>query len=247
MRKHDRHARLSPRIDAEAFHEIVAAENLACARLDPAFGLRIDSEGILDLAFAKHGRIVLVPFLLIQAGMLLMRETSPYIWPAWLPPMRESVAHEIESAIDPWIKSLIVGRFADAEALRVIRRRRGRPCVGRARARVRVSRRRIDRRGPARGGAVRLRAAVRSRQAGSDQDAGVDGAAIGARAQSVRADLGDAERNEVARRWFDLDDSDRRAAGAPPKCGSAPTTPAWARPCALPSEPRPVPASGSSR
>src|ERR1700727_1576325 len=113
MRRHSRHARLAPRVDSEAFHQTVKAENLVSARLDPGFGLRIDSEGLLDLAFAKDGKIVLVPFLLMQAVMMLMRESSPYIWPSWIPPLRESVAREIEGLLDPWIKSLMAGRFAN--------------------------------------------------------------------------------------------------------------------------------------
>jgi hypothetical protein len=207
LKRHSRHARLAPCIDAEAFHEIVRAENLISARLDPGYGLRIDSEGLLDLAFAKHGRVVLVPFLLLQAMMLLMRESSPYIWPSWIPPFRESVAREIEDLLDPWTKSLLSARFAndetfalfgdDTEARGLAQEARSFGFLGAAPT----------------DGVIRAiapyvfaqRFALGKTVDIADSD-GAAGASILARsAKSVSADLRDARRSEVARRWFDLD------------------------------------------
>jgi hypothetical protein len=207
MRKHDRHARLAPRIDPEAFHHVVRAENLVSAKLDPGFALRIDGEGLLDLAFARDGKVVLVPFLLMQAVMMLMRECSPYIWPTWIPPLRESVAREIESLLDPWIKSLMVARFANdecfalfgenAEARALAERARDYGFLGAA---------------PTDGVIRRIapyvfaqRFARGKRVAVTDAD-GATGAAILARiAGSVEAELLDAGRCEAASRWFGLE------------------------------------------
>jgi len=207
MRRHDRHGRLATRIDAEAFHEIVCAENLVSAKLDPGFGLRVDSPGLLDLSFANDGRVVLVPFLLLHAAMLLVRETSPYIWPAWLPPLREHVALEIEERLDPWVKSLVVARFANEECFKLFgRNAQAHALAHRAREFGFLGAAPTDEAMRAIAPYVYAQRFSRGRRVSIDDAGGAAGAAILARsASSVRADLGDAERADAARRWFDLD------------------------------------------
>jgi hypothetical protein len=215
MRRHARHARLAPRIDAETFHHVVKAENLVSARLDPGFGLRIDSEGLLDLAFAKDGRFVLVPFLLVQAVMVLMRESSPYIWPSWIPPLRESVARSVEDLIDPWIKSLMIARFSNDESFALFGDDvAARELAQRARDFGFLGAASTD-------GVLRTIAPYvyaqrfgRGKRVAIADEWGASGASILARsAQAVSAGLADPERSKAARVWFDLDVFDDAAIG----------------------------------
>ena len=207
MRRHGRHARFAPRIDSEAFHHIVRPEYLVSARLDPGFALRIDSEGLLDLAFARDGKIVLLPFVLMQAVMMLMRESSPYIWPIWMPPLRENVARDIEGLLEPWIKSLMLGRFANDEYFALF----GTDTVARAqaeRARAYGFLGAAETDGVLRAVSPYIyaqRFASDKRVSIVDRD-GASGAAILARSsREIRADLLDDERAALARCWFGLD------------------------------------------
>lgn len=203
MRQHDRFAQLVPYIDAERFHRVVHAEHLAAARLDTGFSARIDNYGTLDLVFVARDEIQVVPFIVVQGLMLFLREASPFVWPAWLPPTRGALVREIEAAVEPWLRSLAVARFVNGEAVKffdcapefreLFARVRALGFVGAAAtedAIVAVSPYVFAQRFAA-GGRVAI-ADVR----------GAGGAAILARRATVHVDLGDRSRNEDAGRWF---------------------------------------------
>jgi hypothetical protein len=150
---------------------------------------------------------VLLPFVLVQAVMMLMRESSPYIWPLWIPPLRANIAREIEGVLEPWIKSLMLARFTNHEHFRLF----GDDAAAHAKAeRARA----FGFLGAAETDGV-LRAVapyIYAQRFGGDKRIaivdrdGASGAAILARsAREVRADLLDDERAALAREWFGLE------------------------------------------
>jgi hypothetical protein len=207
MRRHRRYAQLAPHIDPETFHETVRAEYLISAHLDPAFSTRVDNPGVLDLAFMRDGRVVVVPFLTVQGAMLYVRESSPFIWPAWLPPLRADVARAIEDEIEPWLRALSLGRFLNGEILKCFSDDAGvRAVVAHAAENGFLGAAPADRVLASIAPYVyALRFANGNRVAIVDGDA-ASGAAILARwASVVDVDLGDARKAAAARQWFDLD------------------------------------------
>jgi hypothetical protein len=207
MRQHRRYARLAQRYDPEVFRRVVRAENLVSARLDPGFALRIDSEGLLDLVFTDGRDFVVVPFVVVQAVMLLVRERSPYIWPSWLPPLRDDVVCDIEARIDPWTSSLILARFANEEAVRLFGDDAGaHALVERARERGFLGAAKTERVMHAVAPYVYAMRFAKGRSVCVRDRDGASGAALLARdAACVDVDLGDMEAMADAARWFGLE------------------------------------------
>lgn len=207
MRQHARFARLAPRIDSERFHRIVRAERLAAARLDPGYSVRIDNYGCLDLVFADGDDVQVVPYLILQGMMLFLREASPFVWPAWLPPLRADVLREIEAAVEPWLRSLAIARFVNGETVKFFDAASAdvRELFARARAAGFL--------GAATTEAVLVSVSpyvfaqrfARDRRVAVVDSRGAGGAAILARVASVDVDLGDAALARDAARWFGLD------------------------------------------
>ena len=196
-------ARYAPFLEPERFARVVGAPHLVAARLQPSYCNW--PQGWLDLVFARDGEFALVPFVQIDPPMISVRESSPLIWPAWLP-FEEPAVAALEELIEPWLLSHAlltgishehVGFFtADAEL-------RAQFDAARA-ARFLCAAPAND---------VLLDAApyiyaqrfVKSRRVGVDSRDGAFGASILAvSAASVHADLGDDARNELARSWYGL-------------------------------------------
>jgi hypothetical protein len=204
VRLHDRFSRLAPFINAERVSDVVTADRLVAARLDPGFSLRY--EGLLDLVFERDGTVVLIPFLVIQGAMLLARESSPFIWPSWLPPLRAAAARAIEDRLEPWLRSLTVARFHDAQMLRSFDDRAG------------VRGLLEDARGSDFLCAAPIESALSQvspyvyalrfagRRIAIVDENGAYGASLLTRAGAiVDADLQDPQRAALARHWYDLD------------------------------------------
>ena len=207
MRRHARFQALAPKYDVELFHEIVRSEHLCAARLDPGINVRMDGEGLLDLTFAKGGCVVVVPLVIVQSVMLVLRDKTPFIWPAWLPPARRETLRQIEERLDPWLSSLTQGRFLDHEVLEFfgsdsaahdfVRRARAAGFLGAAPYET----------------ALRMAAPYvyamrfgRGRRVLARDANGASGAAMLARvAGSIEMDLGDRLVEADATRWFGLD------------------------------------------
>lgn len=176
------------------------------ARLDTGYSVRIDNYGCLDLTFASEGAFANVPFVLVQGTMLFMRQGSAFVWPRWLPPMRKDLTRAIEAALEPWLRSLTIGRFLngevvryfgdDVEAHRAFERARSLGFLGAAPTE--------DVMRDVAPYVYALRFAQGARVAVRDPR-GASGAALLARAGAVDARLGDAAAEEAARRWFGLE------------------------------------------
>jgi hypothetical protein len=202
MRRHGRFAALAPAIDGALFHELAHPQLLICARLDPGISGRF--EGWLDLVFSDGERFLLVPYIVIQGLMIATRESSPFVWPGWLPPMRDALARDLEDLLEPWLRSLVVARFHSEEVLRFFTDDAPlRDAVARAREHgflgAAPSERVMSELAPY----VYARRFSDGANIGIVDVAGSSGAALLARsAASVRADLGDPERNALAQRWY---------------------------------------------
>lgn len=205
MRRHNRFARLAPAFDLESFHEVVRAEHLACARLEPGLGDRY--EGLLDLVFAREDRIALVPFVVVAGMMVLLRESSPFVWPAWLPALRRATVEEIEDAVEPWLRALTMARVDGEERFRIFAPDAGtRATIEAARAAGWLCAAPSDTVLPAVAPYAYAQRFARGKRVAIEDRAGAYGAALLARtAQATRASLGDAELEARARRWFGSD------------------------------------------
>lgn len=205
IRRHQRYARLAPYVVPERFAEIVRPEFLVAARLEPGISTRY--EGWLDLTFVRDGAVALVPYVIVAGTMLLERESSPLVWPDWLPPMREAVAVGIEERVMPWLASLTIARFCsdettqtfgeDAAAHAVFARARDAGFLGAAPAGRMLA--------AAAPYVYAMRYARGARIAVSDID-GASGASMLARAGArIDAELGSQARSDLAARWFGID------------------------------------------
>ena len=206
MRVHRRFGQLAPKIDAERFHRLVRPEHLAAGRLDTGYSARIDNYGLLDLLFSDGAETISIPYLIVQGMQLFMREASPFVWPAWLPPTRKDVARQIEEALEPWLRAQTIARFAGGEIVaRFGTDEKAHAAFDRARScgflgAAPTERVLVD----AAPYVYALRFARDARIAVRDPD-GATGAAILARVGSVDVDLGDEARTAEARSWFGLD------------------------------------------
>jgi hypothetical protein len=210
MRRHSRFAQLAPAVDAQRFHRLFRPDSLVAARLDTGYSPRIDNYGCLDLTFAGDGEIVVVPYVIVQGMMLFAREASPFVWPAWLPPLRTDSVRAVEEFVEPWLRSLAVARFVNGEIVKLFgENQEAHELFERARAcgflGAAPTERALELLAPY---VYALRFACGKRVRVADRD-GAGGAAVLSRVATVDADLADNERTALARRWFGLDVFDR--------------------------------------
>lgn len=236
MRHHSRFAALMPRIEPHRA-AIVSAEHLVAARLEPAYSSRF--EAWLDLTFAVGERTLVVPFVQIDAPMLNLRESSPFLWSATLD-ISEEAAGAIEALIEPWLVSHALAGSLDSELLRFF--------TGDEAMRERFQRARdagflgaapVERVLVDAAPCIYARRFARGRRVAIRYPEAAYGAALlAAHAQSVHADLGSPERNAFARAWYGLDAYGEAASGfdvfvtgnAIAAGDAAPVTIAFARP-----------------
>jgi hypothetical protein len=195
--------RYAPFLEPSRFSRVIGPQHLVAARLQPSYCNW--PQGWLDLVFARDGEIALVPFVQIDPPMINIRESSPLIWPAWLP-FEEPAMVALQELIEPWLLSHAllagisheqIGYFTSDSALR---------------AQFEAARAaRFLCAAPADG--VLLDAApyiyaqrfAKSRRVGiSSPDAALGASILAGTAASVHADLGDPQRNELARAWYGL-------------------------------------------
>jgi hypothetical protein len=206
VRRHARFAQLAPKIDSERFHRVVAADTLLFARLDTGYGVRVDNYGLLDLVFARDGETVAIPYLIVQGMQLFTREETPFVWPEWLPPMRRERSRAIEDAVEPWLRSLTIARYAGGEAIKrfggddaayaLVESARAMGLLGAAPTDVVL---------PNVAPYVYALRFAKGRRIGIFDRDGANGAAVLGRVASVAAFLGERERADVASRWFGLE------------------------------------------
>lgn len=202
MRQHERYQRLAPAIDAGRFRELVAAEHLVHARFEPGLGDRY--EGLLDLVFAADGRYAIVPYVLVQNVMVLVRESSPLIWPAWLPPLRSATIEATEAQIVPWLRARSLARVDGSEATRLFTADRVvADEIARARTAGWLGAAPCAQTLPALAPYVYAERFVSGRRVAVVDPKGAYGAVVLARdAAEVRAELGDPELEALAGRWY---------------------------------------------
>lgn len=204
MRTHRNRAAFQCWRNPNLLREVVSAETLQVARMEPA--IRHMHAGVgLDLVFARNGRFAVVPFVNVESTMLAEREKSAVIWPAMIAETVGQAALEaIEAQVVPWMEALSLGRACndetirrfgnDSEAWKMFERAREFGFLGAA-----PYRRVLSDVAPY-FYAVRFAAGA---TIAIDDAGGGSGAAILARsARMVRANLGSAERNDAACRWF---------------------------------------------
>ncbi|MBV8490398.1 MAG: hypothetical protein JO199_07715, partial [Candidatus Eremiobacteraeota bacterium] len=170
---------------------------------DTGYGVRVDNYGLLDLVFARDGEVVPVPFLIVQGMQLFAREETPFVWPEWLPPMRRDRSRAIEDAVEPWLQSLTVARFAGGESRKrfaadddvfaLIEAARAMGLLGAAASDTVMT--------SVAPYVYALRFA-KGRRVGIFDRNGAYGASLLSRVATVTAVLGDPERARVASRWF---------------------------------------------
>lgn len=203
MRKHSRLARYMPPIDAR-MTAIVRADCVAAARLEPSYTSRF--ECWLDVVFSREGRFAVVPFVQIDGPMLLLRESSPFLWPCHLD-VSDSELEAIEATIEPWLKSVTLLDSVDREMLHIFAQdSETAATVGSARRANLLGAAPIDSVLMAAAPYIYAQRFAGGRTVGIASPDAANGAAIlSASAREVRADLGGAERHDLARRWFGLD------------------------------------------
>jgi hypothetical protein len=203
MRQHALLSRFAPFVEQGRFARVVAAPFLVAARLQPSFYPW--GEGWIDLVFSRDGEIALVPFVQIDAPMVYVREASPFIWPAWLPIEPPAVAG-LEAVLEPWLLAHTLLGSLDQEVVAFftddVQARATFDAAREARFLCAI-------------GADELftdlapyvyaqRFAVGKRVGISSAD-GAFGASLLARvANSVHADLGDTQRNQLAQTWYGI-------------------------------------------
>ena len=203
MRRHSLLGRYAPFLEPARFSRVVGVAHLVAVRLQPSYCNW--PQAWLDLVFARDGEFALVPFVQIDPPMISVREASPLIWPAWLP-FEEPAVVALEEFVEPWLLSHAlldgisherVGYFTDDAELRAQ--------FDAARAARFLCAAPAD--------DVLLDAApyvyaqrfAKSRRVGIASRDGAFGASILAgSAASVHADLGDPQRNDLARMWYGL-------------------------------------------
>lgn len=204
MRYHDSFAYL-PSSDAATLSQLVCAENVAVARLEPAHR-QLRQTAMLDIVWASADRVAVVTGIVIDGAMISDRENTPLIWPRFA---YESVDHEqllnVQTEVEYWLFSHAVGKQLREPALWMRR-----PEFASAFEFARES-------GFA--GAIPYAELLqelapyvyaanlsRGKRVAVRDLRGANGATLLTRhAVSVCADLGSAGRNAAARRWFGRD------------------------------------------
>jgi hypothetical protein len=120
MRYHSKHLPylLHPRPDRAA--SLLKPQHLAVARLEPLLSWRY--EAALDLIFEHGGAYGTISFAIVDGAYVVEREKSPFCWPVGLRALVEPhVLRELESLVEPWLKSRMLARFENDELVRYFR------------------------------------------------------------------------------------------------------------------------------
>ncbi len=195
--------RYAPFIEPERFARVVGAPFLIAARLQPAYSNW--PQAWLDLVFLRDGDVALAPFVQIDPAMISVRESSPLIWPSWLP-LEAQTAAALEEFVEPWLLShALLGGISREAIGHFSEEPQARELFDAAREARFLCAAPVD--------AVLTDAApyvyaqrfVKSRRVSIRSSAGALGASLLAdSAASVHADLGDSRLNELARSWYGL-------------------------------------------
>jgi hypothetical protein len=203
MRRHSVLSRFAPFIEPGRFARVVQAPFLLSARLQPSYYPW--GEAWLDLVFARDGEFALVPFVQIDPAMILVRESSAMIWPSWLP-FEEPALEGIEALLEPWLIShgLVssldeeaIGFFTDDAQLRATFE------AARA-ARFLCATPAEDVLADAAPCVYAQRYASGRRVGIRSADAALGASLLARTANTVHADLGDAQRNALAQQWYGI-------------------------------------------
>jgi hypothetical protein len=203
MREHGRFEAFTPQHPPERVADIVRPQNLAVIRIEPPYSPRF--EFWADFTFIAGEDVIVVPFVRVDANMLLVRESSPLVWPSYLR-IEKNTADAIEASIEPWLIALMIGRRIDTEIVhRVTSDPRALDVFDAARSARFFGAAPIEDVLTDAAQALYARRFADGRRVGLTGSNYAYGAALLAKqATSVRADLG-AERNALARTWFGLD------------------------------------------
>ncbi|MEO9170181.1 MAG: hypothetical protein ABI282_03230 [Candidatus Baltobacteraceae bacterium] len=106
--------------DREKSAALFRPENLAVARLEPTVSNRY--EGILDLTFERDGIFAVLPLVIVDAALIVGRETSPFAWPAGVRDfLDEQSLKELEWRLEPWLHTRLLARFENDEVVKVFK------------------------------------------------------------------------------------------------------------------------------
>jgi hypothetical protein len=201
VRQHALLSRFAPFIEQGRFARVVGAPFLVSARLQPSFYPW--GEGWIDLVFSRDGEVALVPFVQIDPVMVYVREASPFIWPDWLPLEPTAVAG-LEARLEPWLLAQTLLGALDEEVVEFFTDdTQVRELFEAARAsRFLCATRADDVLTDAAPYVYAQRFAVGKRVGISSPDASFGASLLARIANTVHADLGDAERNRLAQTWY---------------------------------------------
>lgn len=204
MRKHSLLPRFAPFVEPGGFSRIVAPANLVAARLQPSYYPW--GEAWLDLTFSRDGDIALVPFVQIDPPMVYIHESSPFIWPSWLP-LEDYAAAALEAVLQPWLLARTLLGSLDEEILGFFTDDpQARDTFEAARAARFLCASPVDDVLVDAAPYIYAQRFAAGKRVGISAPDAAFGAAILARsAGTVHADLGDPARNELARRWYGID------------------------------------------
>jgi len=203
MRRHSLLSRYAPFNEPGRFARAAGASHLVAARLQPSYYPW--GEAWIDLVFVRDGQIALLPFVQIDPPMILVREASAMIWPSWLP-LDEPAIEGLEALLEPWLLSHallgaldeeVIGFFTDDTQARAsfdAAREARFLCAAPAEAVLADAAPYVYAQRFASGRRVGIRS----------PDAAFGASLLARIANTVHADLGSVQRNELARAWYGI-------------------------------------------
>ncbi|MBV9270862.1 MAG: hypothetical protein JO165_07205, partial [Candidatus Eremiobacteraeota bacterium] len=204
MRYHENFGYL-PSSESNALSRLVSADNLAVARLEPAHR-QIRQTMLLDLVFRTGDNIAVVPGIIIDGPMISERESTPLIWPR---AAYDAIDHEqligVQTEVEYWLFSLALGKQICEPAVWLRQRdfvstyEFARECgfIG-----AELYPQALQRLAPYVYGSQLSRAKTVCVR---DPHGSSGGALLTRHASAVRVDLGSAQRNAAACKWYGRD------------------------------------------
>ncbi len=116
MNVHDFHSALWPSLDRARADDLLRAEYVAVARIEPTLSARL--EAFADLVFHRAGEWLFVPLVRVNGLMLVTREAPAIAWPRSLSFVNDAEISQVEERILPWLRSLTTARFFNSEQIR---------------------------------------------------------------------------------------------------------------------------------
>jgi hypothetical protein len=205
VRYHRRGRQYLVHADRERARLLLQPQHLAVARLEPLLAWRY--EAALDLIFERAGAFGAISLVVVDGAFLVERELSPFCWPANVAEIcSESTLREIESAVEPWLKSRVLARFENDELVRYLRDEPAiRAAFERARELNLCGAAPLDAMLPAIAPHVYAYRFARGRNVAVSGIEGASGAALlCGRAASVALDCGSESEDAFVRSWFSL-------------------------------------------